>query len=200
MGKRARRRPGRLAEKLLAIRDGLGLTQIELLEEFSLSGEIDRTDISEFERGVREPDMLTLKAYAEGAGLLVEDLIDDMFDLPSELPSTRRGEAAALLSPSAKPRGPLNRTRLRLVLKVQSDKSRLREENRARKSIEQSYLVKYGMKSLGDSLYELSFSHRDEASLDNQIYALLRAIKNEARANSCSVEITVREKDGDRYW
>jgi hypothetical protein len=29
---------------------------------------IDRGKISDFERGVREPDLLTLKAYAEAAG------------------------------------------------------------------------------------------------------------------------------------
>jgi hypothetical protein len=43
---------------------------------------MNRWKISDFERGVREPDLLTLKAYADEASVSVGDLIDDSVRLP----------------------------------------------------------------------------------------------------------------------
>ena len=55
MPKGARRRPERLAEKLCHIRRRLELTQEELkerLEQFGFVSDLDRADVSDFERGV----------------------------------------------------------------------------------------------------------------------------------------------------
>jgi transcriptional regulator with XRE-family HTH domain len=84
-----RRRPRLLAKKLREIRDGLGLSQDGMIERLGLSDSIHRGKISDFERGVREPDLLTLKAYADVAGVLVDDLIDDDIRLPRKLPGSR---------------------------------------------------------------------------------------------------------------
>lgn len=50
------------------------------------------THISEFERGLREPSLLTLLAYAEAANVWVEALIKDTVDLPDDLPSPVKHE------------------------------------------------------------------------------------------------------------
>ena len=61
MPKGARRRPARLAEKLFHIRHRLELTQEELkerLEQLGFVSDLDRADVSEFERGRCDPDLL----------------------------------------------------------------------------------------------------------------------------------------------
>lgn len=87
MGQRTRPRPKRLAEKLLAIRTGLGLTQEQLAEALSpLESPPQPGHVSEFERGRREPSLLYLLAVARLVGLPLEVIVDDGIDLPERLP------------------------------------------------------------------------------------------------------------------
>ena len=84
----ARRRPARLAEKLCHIRHRLKLTQEELkerLEELGFVSDLDRADVSDFERGRRDPDLLTLLSYGRLANCYLDVLVDDVQDLPEEL-------------------------------------------------------------------------------------------------------------------
>ena len=78
--RRRRRQPRRLARKLLAIREGLGLSQSEMARRLDLN--IAYTAISAYERGAREPDLITLLRYARAGRVTVERLIDDELDLP----------------------------------------------------------------------------------------------------------------------
>lgn len=77
MGQEARARPMRLPEKLLHIRESLGLSQNELVTRLALDQEISRGNISEFERGRREPSLLVLLKYARAAGVPMDVLVDD---------------------------------------------------------------------------------------------------------------------------
>src|SRR5215468_4113282 len=88
MPRGVRRRPRLLATKLREIRDGLGLSQDGIIERLGLANYLDRGKISDFERGVREPDLLTLKAYADEAGVSVDVLIDDDIRLSKKLPGS----------------------------------------------------------------------------------------------------------------
>jgi transcriptional regulator with XRE-family HTH domain len=96
MGKAARERPARLAEKLVAIRKALNLSQNEMVRRLGLDGRLIREDISRFERGVGgEPPLDVLLRYARaisttGRGEFLEAIIDDELDLPSKLPSEPR--------------------------------------------------------------------------------------------------------------
>jgi transcriptional regulator with XRE-family HTH domain len=90
MPRGVRRRPKLLASKLREIRDRLGLSQDGIIERLGLRDYIERGKISEYERGVREPDLLTLKAYAAAAGVSVDDLIDDDVRLPKKLPAVEQ--------------------------------------------------------------------------------------------------------------
>ncbi len=85
MGRGSRERPERLPEKLLQIRSGLGLSQNEILVELDLADRIDRSAISGYELGVREPTLITLLKYARLAGINMEVLVDDKMDLPKRL-------------------------------------------------------------------------------------------------------------------
>jgi transcriptional regulator with XRE-family HTH domain len=190
MPRGVRRRPKLLATKLREIRAGLGLSQDGIVERLGLANSIDRGKISDFERGVREPDLLTLKAYADEAGVSVDDLIDDDVRLPRKLPGAKHIKGPVTM----------NSTSVSLQLQIKSDGDVTREEAGARAAIEKAHLKQYGMKKLKDCEYELTFSFHDEADLDEQIYALLREIKREARAHKCSVRASVREKNADRYW
>lgn len=77
---RRRRQPKKLARKLLAIRERLGLSQSEMARRLDL--DIAYTAISAYERGTREPDLITLLGYAKAGRVTVERLIDDELDLP----------------------------------------------------------------------------------------------------------------------
>jgi transcriptional regulator with XRE-family HTH domain len=75
-----RRQPKRLARKLLAIRNDLGLSQTEMARRLELK--VSYTAVSAYERGTREPDLITLLRYARAARVSVETLIDDKLKLP----------------------------------------------------------------------------------------------------------------------
>src|SRR5262245_51211785 len=72
-----RPKPLRLAEKLRQIRNQLGLSQTELLERMGLSGVMHYGRISEYEQGKREPNLMTLLAYARTAQVHLEDIVAD---------------------------------------------------------------------------------------------------------------------------
>ena len=90
MGKRARMKQERLAEKLLQIRDALGLTQSEMLRRLGFEDAIDYKRISEYELGKNEPPLAILLQYARLAGVYVDVLIDDDLVLPAKLPARRK--------------------------------------------------------------------------------------------------------------
>lgn len=85
MGRRARLRPKRLAEKLRQVRTGLGLSQTEMLHR--LGFDIHYSRISEYELGKNEPALPILLRYARLAGVIVDVLIDDDLELPEALPA-----------------------------------------------------------------------------------------------------------------
>ena len=92
MGKRARLRPERLAEKLVHIRNALGLSQSEMYRRLGLEDLIDYKRISEYELGNNEPPLPIILRYARVAGVHMEALIDDELDLPDKLPGTTQHE------------------------------------------------------------------------------------------------------------
>ena len=101
MGNKPRRRPARLAEKLLLIRTTLGLSQNELINHLGLADELLREEISDFERNVREPTLPVLLAYARTAGVWMDVLVDDELDLPARLPSATKHEGVRRKSASS---------------------------------------------------------------------------------------------------
>jgi transcriptional regulator with XRE-family HTH domain len=88
----ARPKPERLAEKLLAIRMALGVSQPELHRRLGVEHLIDYTRVSTYERGKNEPPLMILLEYARIANVYVEALIDDEVDLPDRLPSPTKSE------------------------------------------------------------------------------------------------------------
>ena len=102
MGRKARLKPERLAEKLLQIRTGLGLSQPELLRRLGFEELIDYRRISEFELGYAEPPLPVLLRYAQIGGVYVEDIIDDELDLPARLPGNVKYKGIKTKSASRK--------------------------------------------------------------------------------------------------
>jgi len=84
MGRYHRQKPNRLAEKLLQIREDLGLSQNELIRHLGLEDEITQSRISGYELGTREPSLPTLLKYARSVGISTDILIDDEAELPSK--------------------------------------------------------------------------------------------------------------------
>ncbi len=87
-----RKKPLRLAKKLLVIRRQLGLSQGGLIRHLGLADELERDYISKFERGILEPTLNVLLSYARaisttGRGEFLETIIDDELELPEDLPS-----------------------------------------------------------------------------------------------------------------
>lgn len=92
MGSAARRKPERLAEKLLAIRAGLGLSQNGMIRRIGLNDDLSQAEVSMFERGIRVPPLPVILEYARAANVYVEVLIDDALDLPAKIPSRQKHE------------------------------------------------------------------------------------------------------------
>lgn len=92
MGSASRPKPARLAAKLLEIRQTLGLSQNGMARRLDLSQELEQERISKYERGILEPPLHVLCAYAEVANVYLEVLAKDDLDLPEELPAKRKSE------------------------------------------------------------------------------------------------------------
>ena len=87
MGKGKRARPQFLGKKLRIIRETFGLSQNEMLRRLQLEDEFSRSEISAYERGVREPPAKVLLRYSAVARVWVNVLIDDDLNLPTLLPA-----------------------------------------------------------------------------------------------------------------
>ena len=79
MGQRGRKKPKRLGEKLLAIRVKLDISQSQLAKLLEFDKGIAR--ISEYERSIREPDLMTLVKYSKLARVPMDVLADDNREL-----------------------------------------------------------------------------------------------------------------------
>jgi transcriptional regulator with XRE-family HTH domain len=93
MGRKARQKPKRLAEKLVQIRTALGHTQSEMIKRLGVEDSVTQNTFTYYESGSREPSLITLLAYSRIAGVHMEALVDDALDLPDKLPGTAEHEA-----------------------------------------------------------------------------------------------------------
>lgn len=94
MGRASRPKPVRLAEKLRHIREGLDLSQDEMLRRLGIdeSSAIERSSISAYELGKREPPLQILLIYARLANVWMDVLVDDNLNLPNKIPSKSKSE------------------------------------------------------------------------------------------------------------
>jgi len=76
MGRGARLRPKHLGKKLKQIRTALGLSQVGMAEALNFPT-VHPTNISGYERGLREPPYPVLLKYARLVGISTDVLIDD---------------------------------------------------------------------------------------------------------------------------
>jgi transcriptional regulator with XRE-family HTH domain len=90
MGRRARTKQDKLGEKLRQIREALDLSQSELLKRLALEDDYQRTIVSSWESGDREPSLRVLLKYAHLAGVCLDLLVDDDLRLPRRFPAKRR--------------------------------------------------------------------------------------------------------------
>lgn len=90
--KQKRKQPARLASKLLEIRTRLELSQGGMLRRLGLEGELERDYISKYERGVLEPPLHVLLAYARAASVSTDVLIDDELDLSGKRAAGKRAK------------------------------------------------------------------------------------------------------------
>ena len=95
---------GRLARKLRTIRLGLGLSQSQILQRLGFSSHLFRSNISQYERGDRVPSPPVLLEYSRLANVDLAVLIDDVLDLPKEIPSQGKSEAIRRSSDKRKKR------------------------------------------------------------------------------------------------
>lgn len=75
----ARPRPKRLAEKLLKIRQALGVSQSVMV--YRLGVELAANNISKYENDLNEPPTDVILAYARLARIPLEQLVDDEMEL-----------------------------------------------------------------------------------------------------------------------
>jgi len=75
----ARHRPKRLAEKLLQIREALGLSQREMAERLAERAGVEITykNISKYEQEKSVPPMEVVLAYARAGKAQMDSIIDD---------------------------------------------------------------------------------------------------------------------------
>ena len=92
MGKRPRRKPSRLGEKLLRIRTCLGLSQTQMWKQLGIDDYLPYTVISGYERGLREPSLEVVLKYSRLVSVQMEVLVDDELNLPDKLPSKKKAK------------------------------------------------------------------------------------------------------------
>ena len=81
----ARRRPKRLTEKLLQIREALGVSQRQMVERLGV--EIPFQNISKYERDKSVAYIEIVLAYARLANVEMNQIVDDDLDIePTEWP------------------------------------------------------------------------------------------------------------------
>lgn len=85
MSRKSRLRVKNLPRKLLKIRQALNLSQGEMLRLLNFEELTDRSVISGYERGEREPPLPVVLRYARVAGVSVDHLIDDDLSLPEQI-------------------------------------------------------------------------------------------------------------------
>jgi transcriptional regulator with XRE-family HTH domain len=90
MGRRERKKPKRLAEKLKQIRSRLELSQTAMVRKLGFEDELTKSEISDFEHGRYEPNLLVLLAYSEAANVFLEVLVRDDVDLPEKFPTSKK--------------------------------------------------------------------------------------------------------------
>lgn len=88
MGKKPRLKQERLGEKLLQIRNALGLSQAQIWRRLEIEDSIPQKQISKYELGISEPPLLVVLRYARAAGVNMEALVDDELALPERLPDS----------------------------------------------------------------------------------------------------------------
>ena len=83
MGQASRNKPKRLGEKLLQIREALGLSQKEIAKRLAerTGFTITQTYVSNYERDRVEPFLETTLAYARLANVEMNGIADDDVDL-----------------------------------------------------------------------------------------------------------------------
>lgn len=87
MGRKERKKPKRLAEKLKHIRVELELSQTAMVKKLGFEDELTKSEISDFEHGKYEPNLLVLLSYSQVANVFLEVLVRDDVDLPKRIPS-----------------------------------------------------------------------------------------------------------------
>jgi len=74
--------PKKLGKKMKQIREGLGMSQREIVKALNYKDTpLRASQISQYENGNREPTMMLVLAYARLAGLPMECLVDDKMKL-----------------------------------------------------------------------------------------------------------------------
>ena len=74
-----RERPQRIASKLKAIRERLGVSQTGMKRLLNFKGDYGR--VSEWELGKRQPTIPVLLSYARVAQVPLEEIVDDDLEL-----------------------------------------------------------------------------------------------------------------------
>jgi DNA-binding XRE family transcriptional regulator len=82
-----------LGDKLKTIRRYLGYTQEEMAAAVGKEGVSRRARVHEWEKGLREPNLPCLLAYARLVGISTDDLLDDDVELKLQ----QAGQAHPLL-------------------------------------------------------------------------------------------------------
>jgi len=74
--------PKKLGKKLKQIREGLGMSQREIVKALNYKDTpLRASQISQYENGQREPTMMLVLAYARLANVPMECLVDDKMKL-----------------------------------------------------------------------------------------------------------------------
>jgi len=101
---RRRKKSERLGEKLLDIRNALGLSQSEMLRRLGYVDILPYNRISDYELSKRVPPLPVVLEYARAASIHLEDIVDDELDLPEKLPGTVRYKGAKSKPINRRPR------------------------------------------------------------------------------------------------
>lgn len=92
-------------------------------------------------------------------------------------------------------------TKVKMYLRIENNSKFVRGKKKSKESIELFVFPHYEIKDLGNDFeYEVTFSYKDDADLEDQIYELANEMNHQADLKNCFVEVDFQEIGTDRHW
>lgn len=120
---------------------------------------------------------------------------------PKAVPVKVKASKPAKTNSQVLPEPTSKTTKVKMYLRIENNSKFVRGKKKSKESIELFVFPYYEIKDLGNDFeYEVTFSYKDDADLEDQIYELANEMNHQADLKNCFVEVDFQEIGTDRHW